>query len=478
MARPNAKIALLRANLPRYFPEKHRVWERCETALGALCDTLGISLFVPDGVASNAAEARGMLDACAAEGVDFALLLHGGFTMGDVAREVAASPLPLGVWSVPEPVRTGDVQLNNFVSLNMTLSIARQMRDRHRMPVTWYHGAPEESALIARLTTTLKAIRAKVALCGARIGLVGGLAPTFYNMEVSEAALFSRLCVTLEERPMGELQARMVAIDPARAAAEVAAMAAAATVQGVSDDQMELTARCALALRDLASDGGFDALAVSDWPDLQAEPGMHPGSAFSWLEEVDGLACTSEGDVLGAVTQLAVASITGRPGAILDMTEPDLSSGRVLMWHGGGGPLYMADSEGAAWVNHPMIGRETPEGPTFGGVADFVFAPGPMSVVRIARNAAATFAMETDVVAQDPSGFTGCRGWMENFAMGGEALGLRDLVATIMAHGIEHHFVAVPGRHGASFGELGAWCGMEELGPRRDRGYLSLADYT
>ena len=478
MARAKASIALLRANLPRYFPERHGVWARCEAALSDLCDGLGMSLFLPEGVATNASEARAMVEACAAKEVDFALLLHGGFTMGDVAREVTASPLPLGVWSVPEPLRTGDVQLNNFVSLNMTLSIARQMRDRRQTPVTWYHGAPEDDALIARLTKTLKAVRAKAALKGARIGRIGGLAPTFYNMEVSETALYTRLGVTLDERPMGELQARMAAIDTARAAAEIIAMSRAAPVRGVSEAQMTLTARCALALRDLAAEGEFDALAVSDWPDLQAEPGMHPGSAFSWLEEMDGLACTSEGDVLGAATQLAVASITGRPGAILDMTEPDLDSGRVLMWHGGGGPLYMADGDGAAWVNHPMIGREAPEGPNFGGVADFVFAPGPMSVLRIARDGGATFAMQTRVVAQDPSGFTGCRGWMEGVEMGGEALGIRDLIATVMAHGIEHHFVAVPGVHGAIFSEFGAWCGLEELGPRRDRGYLSLADYS
>ena len=35
----------------------------------------------------------------------------------------------------------------------------------------------------------------------------------------------------------------------------------------------------------LAEDG-FAGLAVSDWPALQDDPGMHPGAAFTWLEEV------------------------------------------------------------------------------------------------------------------------------------------------------------------------------------------------
>lgn len=471
-------IGLLRANLPRYFPEKHHVWTRCEAVVGALCDELGIALFVPDGVATNAAEARVMLDACRARSVDFVLMVHGGFTMGDVGREVAASLMPLGVWTVPEPQRTADVQLNNFVSLNMTMSVARLVRDLKRHPVTWYHGAPESSALIDRLRTTLRATRACKALDGSRIGRIGGLAMTFYNMETSGNALRERLGLEVDEIAMSELQIRMAQIDDQRVRAELALMTRAASVDGVSDTQMDLTARCALALRDIAADGDYDALAVSDWPALQDDPGMHPGSAFTWLEEADGLACASEGDVLGAATQLAVRDLTGRPGALLDMTEPDLDTGRLLMWHGGGGPLYMADTAGARWINHPMIGREAPEGPGFGGVADFVFQPGTVSVVRIARDARAFFAMRAEVVAQDLSGFDGCRGWMERFVIDGRDQSLGDVVATVMAHGIEHHFVAVPGDHVDAFSEFAAWSGMFQLEPRPYRQYLDLNDFS
>src|SRR5690606_21737659 len=97
-----------------------------------------------------------------------------------------------------------------------------------------------------------------------------------------------------------------------RVATEVAAMTAAATVAGVSEAQMRLSASAALALRDLAAAGGYDALAVSDWPALQENPGMHPGAAFTWIEESDRLPVASEGDILGAVTQLAAKALTGR----------------------------------------------------------------------------------------------------------------------------------------------------------------------
>jgi L-fucose isomerase-like protein len=71
----------------------------------------------------------------------------------------------------------------------------------------------------------------------------------------------------------------------------------------------------------------FRHLAVSDWAAFQANPGMHPGSAFSWLEEVDHIPVASEGDVLGALTQLLARALSGRLGCLLDITEPDLDTG-------------------------------------------------------------------------------------------------------------------------------------------------------
>ena len=467
-------IGLVRANLPRYFPERHGVWERAERALAEIAAATGVRVVAADGVATDAAGARRARLDCERQGADFLLLLHGGFTMGDVGREIAAAGTPLGVWTVPEPVRSGDVQLNNFVSLNMTLSSARLVRDLRRAPVQWYHGAPESPALHRRLATTFRAQKAIRALKGARVGVVGGLAMTFYNMEVSTNRLRQRLGVEVAQHDMHELTGRMRGIEPGRVAAELAAMGRAAAVHGVSDAQMDLTARCALALRDLAAAGGCDALAVSDWPALQADPGMHPGSAFSWLEEVDLLPCASEGDVLGAVSQLVARAVTGRLGTLLDMTEPDFDSGRLLMWHGGGGPLHMADASGARWINHPMIGRESPEGACFGGVADYVMAPGPVSVFRVAREAGAFFQMTAAVVAQEPSGFDGCRGWMEDFSILDEPAGVGDVVSTVMAHGLEHHFVAIPGHHAATLGEFAAWAGMEPLARQAMRDHLVL----
>ena len=476
--RNSIKIGLIRGSLPSYFPERHNVWERAQAALESLCDRLGASLYVVPEIPMNATETRAALDRCRTEGVDFVLVLHGGFTMGDVARTVAASSFRAGFWSVPEPVRTGDVQLNNFVSLNMSMSIARTVRNLTAEPVQWYHGAPDCPNLQARLGTTIRSLAALKNLNGASIGVIGGLAMTFYNMEVSTNLLRSRLGVEVAHHDMHELTGRMASQESGRVSKELGALRNAAVVENISDAQLELTARAVLALRDMAGGCGRMALAVSDWPALQDDPGMHPGAAFSMLEEVDNIPVASEGDVLGAVTQLVARSLTGRVGYLLDITEPDLESGQLLMWHGGGGPLYLADDDGARWVNHPMIGRGTAEGPVFGAISDLVFRDGPVSVFRIARDAGALFSMTAKVSGRDPDGFTGCRGWLQDFDIAGEVASLEDVVASVMAHGLEHHFVLVPGNISCALAEFGAWSGMLPLGRRPMRNHLDIRDFS
>lgn len=472
------KVGLIRASLPSYFPQKHGVWDKATAALHRLCGDLGVDLYISPTVPLDGAETRAVLDDFTDQAVDFVLLLHGGFSMGDVARTLAASAFRCGFWSVPEPVRTGDIQLNTFVSLNMSLSIARQVRDLRHRPVHWYHGAPDSPALTAKLGTTLRALKALKSLDGARIGVIGGLAMTFYNMEVSTSALHRRLGVDVVHHDMHELTTRMAAQDSSRIAAEVTRMAQAARIDGVCDTQMTLTARAALSLGDIARENDYAGLAVSDWPALQQDPGMHPGAAFSWLEETQNIAIASEGDVLGTITQMIAKSVTNRVGYVLDMTEPDFDTGKLLMWHGGGGPLYLADGQEVTWVNHPMIGRGTDTGPTYGAISDLVFRSGPVTVFRVARDAQAMFVMTAEVTAHDPSGFTGCRGWLENMKIDGVQATLGDTVQTVMAHGLEHHFILVPDTHAAVLKELAAWADMDILGHIKAKDHLDARDFT
>ena len=459
-------IGLIKASLPSYFPDKHGVFDLAVSALEGLASEEGARLVVAPSVPMNGEQARTAMDAVLLDGADFVILLHGGFTMGDVARALASYDVPLGFWATPEPVHEGDIQLNNFVSLNMSMSIARGVRDLESSPVRWYFGAPDDTTLLGQLRQTIKALGICTALRGSRIGMVGGLAPTFYNMAVDQDALFSRLGVEVEHVDLHHLTQAMSGFPDEMVARELSAMSTAADVDGVSMAQMDLAARMVLALRELAQANRYDALAVSDWPALQQDPGFHPGAAFSWLEEHDAIPVASEGDVMGAVTQLAVRSMTGRVGCLLDMTSPQFAQDRILMWHGGGGPLHLAEGR-ARWINHPMIGRGTEQGPIYGAIADYCFALGAVTVLRLGRSGASRFSFEAEVVKAPETGFTGCRGWVSRFAADGNPCSASDVVAAVLDHGVEHHFVLVAGHWEQVLTEFGEWSGLVTLGIKK-----------
>lgn len=478
----NVQVALLRASLPSYYPERHGVWDRAEKALAEACEAGEAALGVYPEIPMNGEDAERALEWCEAEGADFVLLLHGGFTMGDVALTLAKSGFRLGFWSVPEPGFEGDIQLNSFVSLNMSMSIARAARDLRKRPVRWYHGAPESEEFQGRFDTTLRALRACNALDGSRIGQVGGLAPTFYNMEVSEEGLKERLGLGICRHGTEELVERMRGVDGDRAAREMREMLDSASRDGVSDAHMELSARCALALKDIADENGYPALAVSDWPALQEDPGMHPGAAFTWLEERHRLPVASEGDVLGAASLLVALAIDGKTACLLDLTAPDFSDGTLLAWHGGGGPLHLADDRGARWVNHPMLGRGTKEGASTGAIADFVIRDGPVNVFRISNGGSSLFSMSASVKGKEARGHTGCRGWLRRFVVDDSPWSLHDIVGTVLGRGLEHHFILIGDSIGDeaigdAIAEFGAWSLMETVSPRELRDYLDLRDF-
>ncbi len=461
------KIGVILSSLPTYFPQKYGVFEQVVKTIDSICRQQQVPFVVAKTVPMNGDDTRAVLDDFQRQGVSFVILVHGGFTMGDVAREVATSTLPTAIWATVEPTLEGDVQLNNFVSLNMSMSIFRKCRDCNAHPVVWVYGNPQDAHIQRQLTTQITALKVKHQLQSLKIGLIGNVAPTFYNMQVSTLRLKQQLGVSVEEDNIQVLLQRMDAVDNTKIQTEYAKMQQHIDFSAMNESQIDKTIRCVLALRKIAQDGGYGALAVSDWPVLQQAPySMHPGMAFSWLEHCDSLPVASEGDVLGAVTQYVALQITGRVGCILDMTLPQYDTDRILLWHGGGGALSYADGytdgKKVSCVPHPMIGRGTDTENSFGAIADFQFATGEYSVFRISDDGCGLWAIAADIRPAETgaTGYTGCRGWIHNYRSVQGTCDTHAIVSSIMKYGIEHHFILAPNCLLDILQSAATWCQM------------------
>jgi hypothetical protein len=248
-------------------------------------------------------------------------------------------------------------------------------------------------------------------------------------------------------------------------------------VRGVSvaPDDVTASVRVALALRAIAREGRYDALALRDWPEFQEVLGLHPGMACSWVDEVDGVPVAAEGDVLGALGMLvgrALASPAPHevPAMLLDVNEIDLESDALLMWHCGGSPLGIADEWGARWVDHSTLGRKAPGAGPRGAVADLRFRRGDVTLLRLRNDGSELFALDASVIPHASSGFSGSRGWVGSFRADSGPCSALDVLHTLFVHGVEHHIVLAPGRHAAAARELAGWRRMRltPLTPYRD----------
>lgn len=458
---PNrVKIAYVGSHLPSYYAYEHDVFGRSFRGLSTLAQAWDfelISLATPVVSADDAYRASQELEAAQ---VDMVLLQNSTFAMGDVVTQFANRSFRLGLWAVEEPTQVGPVLLNNFVSLQLNAGILRHFFRFQAQPHKWFFGFPGHPWFDPRLKVSVAALKALKTLRQARVALIGGVAPTFFNFIQDHRKLLAKLGVVVEELELEQVFKRMVS-SPQHLQPIMQNMVAQA--QGrleISARDLELSASIFLAMQQLAQEGRYSALAVSDWPRFQSELDVHPGMAFSWLDETAGIPVASEGDVLGAVTMLLLRSVSGSGTMLLDLTDIDWPSQSLLAWHCGGSPLNLANSNGVTWKNHSTLGRKVPGAQPKGAVADLVFAPQPVTLARIGQDTEQLFVAEAEVFEGPSLGFDGSRGWLHNFSIQQQPTGLADMVNTLLVHGIEHHFGLAAGQHSEVLGEIAAWSGL------------------
>ena len=464
------KIAYVGSHLPSYFAREYEVFNRSIAGLEAFARELEFDLHVIREPVISSEDARNASRELDAAGVDLVLVQNSSFAMGNVITEFARGRARLGLWGMEEPTHEGPILLNTLVSLNMNAGIVTRYLKDHHLPFKWFWGHVEHPWMGARFRLTVQALRAIKRLETANIGWVGDLAPTFYNLAFDERKLEARLGTRVHAHELAELTERSARVSANAVKEQATVLAGIASKIEVSNEHLERGSALYLAMREFARDYGYDALAVSCWPQFQTDLGIAPCMAYSWLNEHDDLAVSCEGDVVGAISMLMTNELNRDRSMMLDINDVDLEEQAVLMWHCGVSPARFADDDGITWKNHSTLGRKDPNAQPAGVVADLKFRPQPVTITRICNDAEQLLVSEAEIVEGRTRGFDGSRGWVKNFSMNGEAISLEDFVNTTMVEGLEHHFIVGRGHHAGALSELAAWTGMNpiEAVPYRD----------
>jgi L-fucose isomerase-like protein len=452
--------------------DKEAGYAASRVGLMEMTEKLGFELRVIEEGLYTLEQAQTAAEKLRAWPADFVLLQTSSFAPGEFIYEFTSLPAELGIWAVPEgpPAEGGGLPLNSLAAANMYNSIIHTALEDYGKPVKWFYGPPGQDLFDERLGITVRALSTQKQLLGARVGLIGGVAPGFDNLRVDESKLLSRL----------EAQVVPIDFDPFLARAKEYSgkqlKEAINVFRGAAQDidenmasALEKSGKVYLAFHDLAQEQDLDAVAVSCWPRFQEEYHLAVCSVLGMLNET-GLIAACEGDVYSALSMLALKNISGGGVVtLMDLSAIDISDESVLLWHCGPTAPSLADEQGVKM--QPLWLFDGYEGEPIGLHNDLTLKPGRATVFGFTGDFDRVLVLDGEFDNTITS-YTGSRGWFKSVRMNGETISVRELVQALMDSGYQHHYPVVYGDWVGESLELAAWLQMERILPRPYNPYL------
>ena len=457
------KIGLVGVMCTPFRGNKEGNYRASRSALEGLAQRFDFELYVIDEGVYNLEQAESATRQLQGWNVDFILLQSSSFASGDFIYPFAALPARLGLWAVPEgpPTSEGGLPLNSFTGANLYNSILKTEATHYNRPVKWFFGNPGQPLFDERLDVTIKALRGIINLQGARIGLVGGVAPSFNNLIIDNARLKDRLQISVIDIELDEIL---------QTAERVANEKVQATVKAIGSraDRLDLnqaptltkTARVNLALQDVARERGLQAVAVSCWPRFQSDYNLAVCTVLGNLN-TEGLVAACEGDVPSAAGMLALHAMSnGDTVTLMDLVTVDPEDESILLWHCGPTSPSMADEGGTHM--EPLWLFDGPDGKQVGLHNDLVLKPGRGTVMGFTADFDRVLIVDGVIDNQKPS-YKGSRGWFRSLRLNTEPVTVTDLVQSIMTSGFQHHYPFAFGNFAEASMELAVWLGITPI---------------
>ncbi len=457
------KVGLVGLMAHPFRGDKETQYRQSAQALDDLSKQLQFELVVvPDGIYT--AEAAGAAaDQMAKQQVDFVLIQASSFSGGAFIYPFAKLNARLGLWGVPEgaPTAEGGLPLNSFTAVNMYNSILKTYLTGYKKPVKWFFGRVGDALFDQRIRITIQALTALVNLQGARIGLLGGVAPGFDNLKVDERDLLERFgveVITIEFDQV--LQRAQAATEETIQTGKTALLKGTARVDTGLDSALNKSASVYAAVESLVKEHNLDAVAISCWPRFQELMQVAVCSVVGALNGA-GLVAACEGDLTSAVSMLTLSDLNqSAVVTLMDLVTIDDQDDSLLMWHCGPTAPQLADEHGvfvrSLWLMEGVSGEKV------GMANDLVLAPGDATILGFTPDFKQVLILNGTLDNKKPS-YRGSRAWMRDLQINGKEAAMRDVVETILASGYQHHYPLAFGNCAAAIIELAGWSGITPI---------------
>lgn len=282
------------------------------------------------------------------EGLDGLMLPHCNFGTEYVCARLAKKlDVPVLLWGPlderPEPngVRLRDTQCGLFAT-------GKVLR-RFQIPFTYLTNCRLSDPVFER------GVKDFLAVCNVvktfkniRILQISTRPFDFWTTMCNEGELLEKFNIQLAPVPMTELTEEVKAVREDKEKMEqMIAYIKDTMVIKIKEEEVEMVAALALAMKSLVEKYGCQAAAIQCWNALQTEIGIMPCAANAILNE-QGIPVVCETDIHGAVTALLVeaAGMDEKRGFFADWTirHPDIANGELLQ-HCGPWPMSVAQEK-------------------------------------------------------------------------------------------------------------------------------------
>ncbi len=392
---------------------------------------------------------KSILRAMQKESVDGIVLMSSTFHLGDLALHLSKNfpSTPILCWALPEPPYNGGrVRLNSIVGAHLDFS---NLYKSGRNDLTFAYGDMRHDEFKTKLSDWLKALKVIKSLKGSKIGLLGGRAKSFLNVDVYDPELYRALDVLVEPIVFDELFHIPVEREKLKSQMEKY-RSLYKLVTSMDEERLEKVARLKIQLEKLFETSRLSALGIRCWPEFATYYGISPCAAMSY-NMAEGRIMACEGDVLGALTMLVFKASGCEQTYLADLSQI-FESGEVLVWHCGVAAHNLWDERSEKHLDTYFAGGK-------GVTVGFVLKPGPVTLARLdyIRNRWILLIYETQAVQTEQE----LKGTYVKISVGNP----RKFLETIVESGFAHHVVMAYGSHSSWLKMLSRLKGWEICEP-------------
>ncbi|MCE5328928.1 hypothetical protein LLG07_01125 [bacterium] len=455
------KVGFVAGFMVGFSTEGLKAFENYQKELSKMASDMDFELVIFNTIISSMPQAEAVRKELDDKNIDFCLLFHPSYMVGDFIFEIMKSRANFGLWAIEELREEGPMPLASLVNLSQNAGIAKNNFEGSPKKIKWFFGDMNSKYFKPRFEITIKALKAIKDLENARVAQIGKLADGHINHIVDPRDVYKNLKVNVSrDFEVEDVMALGEKIAASEVEAEYKKLMEAVKIGKASVDKIKSSIQMFLAIKKIAAENNYSAIAFSCWPKLMPKKEM-VGCLVNSMLNSTGLPGGCEADVLSTISMMVLKSLTNKPVATMDLPKFDEKDDSLLLWHCGSAPKEMANSRGCICDKH-YFAEYDESIKNCAPTTDIIFKKSEVTVFRFFDEGEKFYYFTGRFFDENKKAFNGSRGWVNDLKLYNEPIRVMDLANTMILNGLPHHYPMVMENVSSYLEEMAYWLGLKK----------------